>query len=183
MTIFVQGIWALASNLFRKTMWFSHPIGRGLQEGDGHCPCQKATGYFFMHHHFWVLWETRWSRNPPKALGQGASNPVNMVEANGNLPPASEDFERIKEVSAQAIESVSRADTDRAVVIKGRKEFSSASQRLQEPYICRKRGHREGGHDWNAMYPPSTFDQVWVSVISSSKPTPLPLFNVSTPYF
>jgi hypothetical protein len=33
------------------------------------------------------------------------------------------------------------------------------------------------------MYPPSTFDQVWVSVISSSKPTPLPLFNVSTPYF
>jgi hypothetical protein len=84
-----------------------------------------------------------------------------MAEANGNLPPASEDFERIKEVSAQAIESVSRADTDRAVVIKGRKEFSSASQRLQEPYyICRKRGHREGGHDWNAMYPPSTFDQV-----------------------
>jgi len=68
-----------------------------------------------------------------------------MAEANGNLPPASEDFERLKEASAHAIESVSRAETDRAVVIKREKRvFECKPEAAGAMYLPQKRPQRRG---------------------------------------
>jgi hypothetical protein len=68
-----------------------------------------------------------------------------MAEANGNLPPASEHFKRIKEVSARAIESVSRAETDRAVVIKREtRVFECKSEAAGAIYLPQKRPQRRG---------------------------------------
>jgi len=68
-----------------------------------------------------------------------------MAEANGNLPPASEDFERLKEASAHAIESVSRAETDRAVVIKREKRvFKCKPEAAGAMYLPQKRPQRRG---------------------------------------
>jgi hypothetical protein len=66
-----------------------------------------------------------------------------MAEANDNLPPSSEHFERIKQVSAQAIESVSRAETDRAVVIKREKRvFECKPEAAGAIYLPQKRPQR-----------------------------------------
>jgi len=68
-----------------------------------------------------------------------------MAEVNGNLPAASEDFERIKEVSAQAIESVSRAASDRTVVIKREKRvFECKPEAAGAIYLPQKRPQRRG---------------------------------------
>jgi hypothetical protein len=67
-----------------------------------------------------------------------------MAEANGNLPPASEDFERIKEVSSQAIESVSRAETDRVVIKREKRVFECKPEAAGAIYVPQKRPQRRG---------------------------------------
>jgi protein TIF31 len=111
--------------------------------------------------------EPKSSQEPTKTLGQGAaaSNPAaHMAEANGNTPPAGEDFEGRQEASAQAIESVPRAEIDKSEkrVFKGKPEAAAAIAAAKEA--------TEKG-DMTGMCPPSKLGQFY-EFLSFSHLTP-----------
>ncbi|CAK9212247.1 unnamed protein product [Sphagnum troendelagicum] len=116
--------------------------------------------------------EPKSSQEPIKTLGQGAaaSNPAaHMAEANGNMPPAGEDFEGRQEVSAQAIESVPRAEIDKAVIVKSEKRVFKGKPEAAAAIAAAKEATEKG--DMTGMCPPSKLGQFY-EFLSFSHLTP-----------
>jgi protein TIF31 len=116
--------------------------------------------------------EPKSSQEPIKTLGQGAaaSNPAaHMAEGNGNMPPAGEDFEGRQEVSAQAIESVPRAEIDKTVIVKSEKRVFKGKPEAAAAIAAAKEATEKG--DMTGMCPPSKLGQFY-EFLSFSHLTP-----------
>ncbi|CAM6015800.1 unnamed protein product [Sphagnum balticum] len=116
--------------------------------------------------------EPKSSQEPTKTLGQGAaaSNPAaHMAEANGNTPLAGEDFEGRQEASAQAIESVPRAEIDKTVIVKSEKRVFKGKPEAAAAIAAAKEATEKG--DMTGMCPPSKLGQFY-EFLSFSHLTP-----------
>jgi molybdenum cofactor biosynthesis enzyme len=92
-----------------------------------------------------------------------------MAEGNGNMPPAGEDFEGRQEVSAQAIESVPRAEIDKTVIVKSEKRVFKGKPEAAAAIAAAKEATEKG--DMTGMCPPSKLGQFY-EFLSFSHLTP-----------